>query len=305
MKVPDPASPAAQNPVADDPFLEPGPSGPLPRVASDGRRPAEVYAGAAVPGSAGKPWISIVVRGFGIDPGGTAQAPTDWPAGVTLGFAVDGTDLARQVGSARAAGHEVVLTISPRRGGAPDLAVTAPGGPSATSARDTLRWQLSRFTGYAGVVVDPTNLDRATVAADVLEMTRRGLYVVDATPARPTTPAPGVQATALPMTTADAALTGSVDGEAPERFLDRLARLARCQRIRHRDRSSLAAKPRRDFSRFAATLADSGVASGPARRRREPAAEHPGAADPGCGALRPLRRVLIKKNLVEVHRGAT
>ncbi len=259
MKVPDPASPAAQNPVADDPFLEPGPSGPLPRVASDGRRPAEIYAGAAVPGSAGKPWISIVVRGFGIDPGGTAQAPTEWPAGVTLGFAVDGTDLARQVGSARAAGHEVVLTISPRRGGAPDLAVTAPGGPSATSARNTLRWQLSRFTGYAGVVVDPTNQDLATVAADVLEMTRRGLYVVDSTPARPTTPAPGVQATALPMTMADAALTGSVDGEAPERFLDRLAKLARANGtaigIAPASPRSLAA-----ISRFAATLADSGMA---------------------------------------------
>ena len=73
MKVPDAAPATAEVPVADDRLLEPGASGPLPRIGSDGRRPAEVYAGAAGPGSTGKPWISIVVRGLGNDPGGAAQ----------------------------------------------------------------------------------------------------------------------------------------------------------------------------------------------------------------------------------------
>ena len=227
MKVPDAAPATAEVPVADDRLLEPGASGRLPRIGSDGRRPAEVYAGAAGPGSTGKPWISIVVRGLGNDPGGAAQTPADWPAGITLGFAVDGTDLARQVGHARATGHEVVLVIPPSKGGAQDTTVATAGRPSATSGRDRLRWQLSRFTGYAGVVVDSTNQDVATVAADVLEMTRRGLYVVDATSTRPNAPAPSVEASALPMTMADAALTGTADGEAAERFLDRLAKLAR------------------------------------------------------------------------------
>ena len=112
------------------------------------------------------------------------------------------------------------------------------------------------------MVVDSTNQDMATVAADVLEMTRRGVYVVDATSTRPNASAPSVEATGLPMTTADAALTGSVDGEAPERFLDRLAKLARANGsaigIAPASPRSLAA-----ISRFAATLADSGMAMVP------------------------------------------
>ena len=249
VKVPDPAPAALKAPAGDDRLLEPSPSGPLPRVASDGRKPSEVYAGAAVSGSAGKPWVSVVVRGFGIDSGGTAQAPTDWPPAVTLGFAVDGADISRQVGSARAAGHEVVLMIPPRNGGAADVAATAAGGPSVTSLRDRLRWQLSRFTGYAGVVIDSTNLDGATIAADVSDMSRRGLYVVDAVPAR---------STALPMTTVDVTLTGSTENEAPERFLDRLARLARS----NGSAIGLAAASPQNLAailRFSATLADSGV----------------------------------------------
>ena len=258
MKVP--AAPAtAEVPLVDDRLLEPGASGPLPRIASDGARPAETYAGAAVPGSTGKPWISIVVRGFGTGSGGTVQAPTEWPAGITLGFAVDGTDLPRQVGIARAAGHEVVLIMPPSKGGALDAAVATAGKPSPTSARDRLRWQLSRFTGYAGVVVDSTDQDMSTVAADVLEMTRRGLYVVDATSAHFNASAPSVEVAGLPMTMADAALTGSVDGEAPERFLDRLAKLARANGsaigIAPASPRNLAA-----IARFAATLPDSGMA---------------------------------------------
>ncbi len=249
VKVPGSAPAALKAPAGDDRLLEPSPSGPLPRIASDGRKPSEVYAGAAVSGAAGKPWVSVVVRGFGIDSGGTAQAPTDWPPAVTLGFAVDGADLSRQVGSARAAGHEVVLMIPPRNGGAADVAATAAGGPSVTSLRDRLRWQLSRFTGYAGVVIDSTNLDGATIAADVLDMSRRGLYVVDAVPAR---------STALPMTTVDVTLTGSTENEAPERFLDRLARLARS----NGSAIGLAAASPQNLAamlRFSATLADSGV----------------------------------------------
>ena len=290
---------AAQAPVADDRLLEPGASGPLPRIASDGRRPAEVYAGAAVPGSTGKPWISIVIRGSGIDPGGAAETPADWPPGVTLGFAVDAADLAQQVGRARAAGHEVVLMIPPRKGGAQEIAVTSAGGASATSARDRLRWQLSRFTGYAGVVVDSTNQDVATVAADVLDMTRRGLYVVDATPPRAAAPTSGVQAPVLPVTMADVVLTGSAEGETPERFLDRLVTLARSTGSAIGIAPGLAAKLRRDFTvRRDASRSRGGLGS--ARHRREPAAERPGTAAPGSSALRPTRRALIKKNLVEV-----
>ncbi len=259
MKVPDPASVSPVASPADNELLEPGPSGLLPRVGADGRRPAEVYAGAAVPGSTGKPWISIVVSSLG-NASGAAQAPADWPAGVTLGFAVDGTDLVRQVASARATGHEVVLMLPPRAAGTPRAAITPSGATSASPAGDRLRWPLSRFTGYAGVVMDSTNLDRATAATDILEMTRRGLYVVDAPPSRRVTaPTPSVHAAVSPAATVDVTLTESAGSETPDTFLDRLTSLARS------DGSAIGIAPATPrslaaISRFVSTLTDTGVA---------------------------------------------
>ena len=171
------------------------------------------------------------------------------------------------------------------------------GRPSATSGRDRLRWQLSRFTGYAGVVVDSTNQDVATVAADVLEMTRRGLYVVDATSTRPNAPAPSVEATALPMTMADAALTGTADGEAAERFLDRLAKLARA------NGSAIGIAPATPRTLAAISqFAEKGMALVPLGEivsLRQNAQARP---NPVAVALRAPLWVLIKKNLVELRR---
>ena len=247
---------AASTPSADASRLETGSSGPLPQ-GSDGRTPAEAYAGAAVRGSDGKPWVSIVVGSLGSDPDGTVPAAADWPAAATLGFGVDGTDLPGQVAAARAAGHEVVLMLPPRKAGPAD-AGSSPTGSSAPLARDRLHWNLSRFTGYAGVVMNSVNQDAASVAADVLDVTRRGLYVVDDTPAAAAVPTPKVQE-ALPITKADLVLAGPAKAEALARFLDRLATLARVNGsaigIAPASPRSLAA-----IARFAAKLADSGVA---------------------------------------------
>ena len=230
---------AASAPSADASRLETGSSGPLPQ------------------GSDGKPWVSIVVGSLGSDPDGTGPAAADWPAAATLGFGVDGTDLPGQVAAARAAGHEVVLMLPPRKAGPAD-AGSSPTGSSAPLARDRLHWNLSRFTGYAGVVMNSVNQDAASVVADVLDVTRRGLYVVDDTRAAAAVPTPKVQE-ALPMTKADLVLAGPAEAEALARFLDRLATLARVNGsaigIAPASPRSLAA-----IARFAAKLADSGVA---------------------------------------------
>ena len=225
----------------------------------DGRRAAEAYAGAVVPGSKGKPWVAIVVEGPGLGAAGTAPAPTDWPVAVTLGFGVDGTEQSRQVAKARAAGHEVVLMLPSRDGSIPAAAMASVNGSNTLPARDRLHWLLSRFTGYAGVIVDPVDQNAASVTADVLEMTRRGLYVVDGTVASAGVAKPTVPSVASPMAKADLVLAGPAETEALERFLDRLETVARTNGsaigIAPASPRSLAA-----ISRLTTTLADSGMA---------------------------------------------
>ncbi len=257
MKVPAPTTATAAAPLPDTRLLEPGSSGPLPKVGIDGRGPAEAYAGAAAPEATGKPWVAIVVEPLGSDP--AAPALPGWPVPVTLGFGVDGADLPRQVGGARAAGHEVVLMLPPQKGGALDAAASSTKASSTLPARDRLHWQLSRFTGYAGVVVDTMSQDRASVAADVLEMTRRGLYVVDDALEKATVPAPLGQAAPSPMTNADLMLSGAAESEGLERFGERLAALARV------NGSAIGIVPASSpvsaaMSRWIITLADKGVA---------------------------------------------
>ncbi len=224
VKVPAPTA-AAAAPLTEASLFEPGSSGPLPKVGSDGRRPAEAYAGTTAPEAMGKPWVSILVESPGAD--AAAPATPDWPAAVTLGFGVDGPDLPRQVGSARAAGHEIVLMLPSRKGGSLDPTMSSMMGSSARPARDRLNWLLSRFVGYAGVVLATANQDGISVVDDVQEVTRRGLYVVDdAVTHAPDLP-PAGRGAPLPITRADLVLAGPVSAEALEHFGDQLAALAR------------------------------------------------------------------------------
>ena len=149
--------------------------------------------------------------------------------------------------------------LPPQKGGALDATASSTKASSTLPARDRLHWQLSRFTGYAGVVVDTMSQDRASVAADVLEMTRRGLYVVDDALEKATVPAPLGQGAPSPMTNADLVLSGAAESEGLERFGERLAALARV------NGSAIGIVPASSpvsaaMSRWIITLADKGVA---------------------------------------------
>jgi polysaccharide deacetylase 2 family uncharacterized protein YibQ len=85
----------------------------------------------------------------------TQRAIKDLPADITLAFAPYGENLQEQVDRARHEGHEVFLQVPLEPIGFP---ANNPGPHTltgdATDAQniDALRWHLSRFTGYAGVV---------------------------------------------------------------------------------------------------------------------------------------------------------
>jgi polysaccharide deacetylase 2 family uncharacterized protein YibQ len=161
--------------------------GAIPKIASDGARPSEVYARPVTP-SAGRtdaPRVAIVIEGLGIGANSTAEALAKLPAPVTFAFAPYGTDLERWVGRARSEGHEVLLQIGMEPFDYPDndpgpqtLLATLPPVQNI----DRLHWFLSRLQGYVGVTslmgARFTATDQA-LSPVIREIGKRGLIYFD------------------------------------------------------------------------------------------------------------------------------
>ena len=137
------------------------------------------------PASPGKFRIAIVVSGLGISAKATSAALASLPPGVTLGFAPYAGDVQHWVNQARQFGHEVLLEVPMEPFDFPDSDPgphTLRAGADEDSNLQRLTWNLTRFTGYAGV----TNLlgQRFLSDSDVLSpamtyLARRGLYSYD------------------------------------------------------------------------------------------------------------------------------
>jgi polysaccharide deacetylase 2 family uncharacterized protein YibQ len=169
--------------------------GLIPRIASDGTRPADVYARAMKPADkTDKPRIAIVVEGLGISATTTAEAISRLPGGVTLGFIPYGGDLERLVSRARSEGHEILLQVPMEPFDYPD---NDPGPQtllialSADQNIDRLHWFMSRFQGYVGVANYMGGRFTATeqsVAPILRDSGKRGLiYFEDGASARSVT----------------------------------------------------------------------------------------------------------------------
>lgn len=154
LEAPPPAPEPARGPQTPAPGLyEPGPGGPLPVIAPDGRRPDGVYA-KAFDGVADAPTIAVVVGGLGLSESLTRRAIDTLPSEVTLSFAAYSDNLQDWIDAARADGHEVLIELPmepfdyPNNDPGPHtLLVDA----SAEENRRRLLTLLSRAAGYAGV----------------------------------------------------------------------------------------------------------------------------------------------------------
>jgi polysaccharide deacetylase 2 family uncharacterized protein YibQ len=130
----------------------PGPGGPLPVIAPDGRTPFQAYARPFHDN--GKPKIALVVGGLGLNAVATRAAIERLPPEVTLSFVPYSDSLQTWIDQARAAGHEVMLEIPmepldyPNNDPGP-YALMA--GASATETTKRLEWLLSRGAGYFAV----------------------------------------------------------------------------------------------------------------------------------------------------------
>ncbi len=131
--------------------------GPLPRIGKGGEKASRVYERTTSLNviHSDAPKIAILLGGMGLNEKLTLRAIKELPADVTLAFAPYGNNLQEQVNRARAEGHEVFLQVPLEPIGFPANnpgPKTLSGDASDAENIDALRWHLSRFTGYAGVV---------------------------------------------------------------------------------------------------------------------------------------------------------
>lgn len=174
-------------PAPDRRVSERGPYGVLPKIGADGARPMDVYGRPFVTSPSlkpGAPKIAIVIGGLGLNPQATASAIDETPEAVTLAFAPYGGDLERLVSAARARGHEALLQAPmepfdyPQNNPGPHTLTVG----AADAGLDDLRWVMSRFTGYAGVMNHLGGrymADEAALAATLTDIGQRGLFFLD------------------------------------------------------------------------------------------------------------------------------
>jgi hypothetical protein len=145
-----PPQPLVSAPIAG--LSQPGPNGPLPTIAADGRVPAQAYARPFRPN--GKPRVSLIVGGLGLNAVTTRAAIERLPAEVTLSFVPYADGLQGWIDLARAQGHEVMIEIPMEPSGYPDndpgpQTLLASATPDDIIAR--MNWLMGRATGYFAV----------------------------------------------------------------------------------------------------------------------------------------------------------
>ncbi len=171
-------------PAPDPALVERSRAGLLPVIDKDGRQPWQVYA-RPFDHNDRRPRIAVVISGLGLSDAATEAAIQRLPGPVTLAFAPYARGLDRWIPLARAAGHEVLLTLPMEP---VDYPANDPGPytllTSLSPARnlDRLHWVLSRSTGYVGIIDFMgsrfTTSERA-LRPILEELKKRGLMFVD------------------------------------------------------------------------------------------------------------------------------
>jgi uncharacterized protein len=187
--VPGPASRVVPTevPAVDPKFIEMTPRGPVPRIATDGTRPADAFARPVqpLPGKPDAPRVALIVGGLGVSANTTADAISKLPDAVTLGFVPYGSDVAALATRARTSGHEILLQVPMEPFDYPD---NDPGPQTLLTTLtpqqniDRLYTVMGKIQGYVGMT--NTMGARFTASEDALspilhEAAKRGLIYVD------------------------------------------------------------------------------------------------------------------------------
>ena len=177
--------------------------------------------------------MAVVVGGLGLSAGGAASAIAALPGAVSLAFAPYGADLERDAAKAREAGHEILLQAPMESFAYP---ADDPGphtlrvGAADRDNVESLRWLMSRFVGYVGVVNylgGKFTADARALSPALAEIAARGLDYLD-DGASPRSLAREVAAgLGLPAAKADVVVDADPAPEAIDAALARLEALAR------------------------------------------------------------------------------
>ena len=181
------ASSAAALTPPDPTLMETSRHGAIPKISTDGAKPAEIYAQPvkAASGKPDAPRIAIIVAGLGIGTSSTAEALAKLPAPVTFAFAPYAANVEQLAARARKEGHELLLQVPMEPFDYPDndpgpqtLLTTLDAGQNV----DRMYWLMSRFQGYVGI----SNFMGARFTASepalgpvLRETGKRGLIYVD------------------------------------------------------------------------------------------------------------------------------
>jgi polysaccharide deacetylase 2 family uncharacterized protein YibQ len=170
----------------DTPIAEASKYGMVPKIASDGRKPSDIFAKASVAEAEDKrPKIAILMGGLGIGREATNQVFDRLPRTITLGFPPYSDNLEQWVARARDEGHEIMLQVPmepfdyPNNDPGPQTLLTSL--PAAANI-DRLLWVMSRTGGYFGLT--PYMGQKFTASEEALapvltEIGHRGLVFVD------------------------------------------------------------------------------------------------------------------------------
>jgi uncharacterized protein len=232
---PSPAAAPAAAPPPEQKFAEMTPHGPIPKIAADDTRPAEVFARPvkALGGKAGAPRVALIVGGLGVSATATSAAITQLPGPVTLAFMPYGAEIERLAANARSEGHEILLQVPMEPFNYPD---NDPGPQTLLTSLtpeqnlDRLYWVMSRMQGYVGLAEAMGarfTASEPSFAPILREAGRRGLIFVD-DGANPRSVAARVaSASNLPFAKADIVLDTVPTPEEIDRALGRLEMAAR------------------------------------------------------------------------------
>lgn len=184
IKVPQSGGTAARG--ADPALVEESKYGPLPKIAADGRRPADVFAATSIAQAEDRrPKIAILLGGLGVSREQTADVLEKLPRTITLAFTPYGEGLEGWAAKARENGHEIMLQVPmepfdyPNNDPGPQTLLTS---LPSTANIERLNWAMSRMSGYFGLTSfmgAKFTTSEAALAPVLTETGRRGLVFLD------------------------------------------------------------------------------------------------------------------------------
>jgi hypothetical protein len=182
-----PKAPSEAKPPVDPRLSETTRHGSIPAIGPNGARASVVFAHPRQlpPGKTDAPQIALIVAGLGISASGTADAFANLPAPVTFAIAPYGADLPALASRANGENHEVLLQAPmepfdyPNNDPGPQTLLTS---LTADQNIDRLHWQMSRFSGYVGIVGymgARFTASEQSLSPVLRETAKRGLIYVD------------------------------------------------------------------------------------------------------------------------------